>query len=161
MKKYLIIMITIAFSIALLAGARFTDNGDGTIKDNATGLVWTKCTMKTVSEDPLMDTTANCTDTKGTGTWENALKACENLNHGGRTDWRLPNINELKSIADYSKYNPAINTVYFPGTASSNYWSSTTFVSYTGSAWYVVFYYGNTDHFSKTSNYYVRCVSGQ
>jgi len=52
--------------------AHFTDNGDGTITDNLTDLVW----QKTPAPDSM--------------TWENALIFAENLSFAGRDDWRLP-----------------------------------------------------------------------
>ena len=69
---------------------------------------------------------------------------CENLTlpAGGYSDWRLPNRNELQSIVDYSRYNPAIDTTYFPGTVASYYWSSTTYAYSTSIAWNVYFGYG-------------------
>jgi len=73
----------------------YTDNGDGTITDISTGLMWQK------------------TSSSGK-TWEGALAYCEGLNLGSNTDWRLPTIKELRSLVDYSRYNPAINTTYFP-----------------------------------------------
>ena len=89
----------------------FVDNSDGTISDTSTGLMWQKATAP------------------GTYTWEQALTYCENLTlpAGGYSDWRLPNRNELQSIVDYSRYNPAIDTTFFPGTVASYYWSSTTY----------------------------------
>jgi hypothetical protein len=63
----------------------FTDNGDSTITDNATGLMW----MKNDSE-----TTMN---------WEEALNYAENLEYADYTDWRLPDVKELQSIVDYSR----------------------------------------------------------
>lgn len=63
----------------------FQDNGDGTIADAATGLVW--------QQD----------DNGEEVTWENALAYCENLVFAGHDDWRLPNAKELQSIVDYTR----------------------------------------------------------
>ena len=62
--------------------------------------------------------------------WKNAIKYCENLElpQGGYIDWRLPNINELGTLVDYTKKDPAISSK-FKNTLSEKYWSSTT-VSY-------------------------------
>jgi hypothetical protein len=42
--------------------------------------------------------------------WNSAKSYCSNLTYGGKSDWRLPNIDELKSLVDYNKYDPAIAT---------------------------------------------------
>jgi len=115
-------------------------NGDGTVTDNATGLMWQQATAP------------------GTYTWEQALTYCENLNLASYDDWRLPNTNEIQSIVDYSRYNPSIDTMYFPDTAASFYWSSTTNVPNTNSACYVYFYYGTVNYSNKSYNDYVRAV---
>jgi len=120
----------------------FVDNSDGTISDTSTGLMWQKATAP------------------GTYTWEQALSYCENLTLGGHSDWRLPNRNELQSIVDYSRYNPAIDTTYFPGTVASIYWSSTTYASNTYGAWYVAFYNGHVYDYGKAGYLYVRAVRG-
>ena len=85
----------------------FIDNGDGTVSDTDTGLMWQQGTTCCVYP------------------WPQALAYCENLVFAGYDDWRLPNINELQSILDYSHYEPSINTTYFPDTYGF-YWSSTT-----------------------------------
>ena len=65
---------------ALLAGAdRFVDNGDGTISDRVTGLMWQR------DENPRMG-------------WYDAMKSCQGMDLAGHTDWRLPNIKELNTI---------------------------------------------------------------
>jgi len=120
---------------------RFIDNNDGTVTDTKTNLMWQKDTAS------------------GNYTWQPALSYCENLTLASHNDWRLPNINELQSIVDYTRFDPSINTTYFPNTVSSCYWSSTTNASYPGYAWYVFFGYGYINNYGKSSyGYYVRAV---
>jgi len=95
-----------------------------------------------------------------TMTWESAITHCETLSLGGHSDWRLPNINELKSIVDLSKVNPAIVNG-FANTSpsfSNNYWSSTSYENNRKAAWYVYFYTGTVDGDYKSESVYVRCV---
>jgi len=122
----------------------FIDNGNGTITDTSTGLMWQKATAP------------------GTYTWEQALTYCENLTlpAGGYSDWRLPNKNELQSIVDYSRYNPAIDPTFFPGTVASDYWSSTTYVNVTSSAFSVHVGTAGVHGRSKSASIYVRAVRG-
>jgi surface antigen len=124
----------------------YVNNNNGTITDTSTGLMWQR------------DTPDN------TMTWEQALSYCENLNLAGYTDWRLPTRKELRSLVDYSRYYPAINTTYFPDTISSfYYWSSTTHAFSTGQAWGVHFDIGIDSFFGvyvKSYDNYVRAVRG-
>lgn len=126
----------------------YTDNGDGTVTDNLTGLMLVKD-----------GNSAGCNN-GNTLTWEQALTFCEELNFAGYTDWRLPNVKELESIVDCGTFNPAINTLYFLNTKNSNYWTSTTFKPNTGYAWVVVFNNGYVNITNKTNSYYVRAVRG-
>ena len=136
MKK--ILFITTGISALLFAD--FTKSGD-IVTDNQTGLQW--------QDD---------TDAKNiTKTWTEAIAYCENLSLGGYDDWRLPNINELKSIVDRSKSNPAI-VDGFANFSSNYYWSSTTQVGDESDAWYVRFGRGGVYSDGKNGNYYVRCV---
>ena len=93
----------------------------------------------------------------GSMTWDSAISHCEALTLAGYDDWRLPNRRELRSIVDYTTYGPAIDTEYFPGTLSSNYWSSTTSPDSTY-AWLVHFFSGNEYNYYKSDSYYVRAV---
>jgi len=90
----------------------YTDNGNGTVTDNVTGLMWIK--------DPV------AAGRSGTYTWEGALTACEGLTYAGFSDWRLPNVRELASIVYFgTSINPRVYTAYFVNTQAAGYWSST------------------------------------
>jgi len=143
---------------------RFTDNSDGTVTDNLTGLIWLK--------------NANCFGTKK---WQDgatypALEAANTLNSGecGLTDgsvegdWRLPNVRELQSLIHYGCYSPALPDTAgtacgsgpFTGVQSSFYWSSTSFANDTSYAWRVYLSYGYVERSSKTTSHYVWPVRG-
>lgn len=120
----------------------FTDNGDGTITDNLTELVWQK------------------TPNIQTQNWENALVYAENLSLANLSDWRLPNIKELQSLNDESRTNPSINSSFFPSIGVNNYWSSTSLPNQTTNAWYLNTQFGISTYSSKTTANYVLCVRG-
>ncbi len=89
--------------------------------------------------------------------WQGARDHCQNLSFSGYSDWRLPDINELLSITDDTRANPAIRSG-FENVVSDDYWSSSSNVNGSGNAWYVFFNYGNANNYNKYNNYYVRCV---
>ncbi|MCP4697987.1 MAG: DUF1566 domain-containing protein, partial [Gammaproteobacteria bacterium] len=78
----------------------------------------------------------------------------------GANDWRLPDVDELLSIVDNSRVNPAIDIVYFPRTKSSSFWSSSPFAGYSSLACYVYVNYGNVYDGSKGGARSVRLVRG-
>ncbi len=117
----------------------FTANGNGTVTHNTTGLVWQQ---GEVTSTP----------------WEAALAYCENLSLGSSTNWRLPNIKELRSISDDTRSSPALNMTYFPGGQSARYWSSTSLFGNAGLAWFVDFTGGLASYNDKTGSLAVRCV---
>ncbi len=134
---------------------RFTDNGDGTVTDNLTGLVW------------LQD--ASCADLAAVkDTWANALTASNaladgtcSLNDGSSAgDWRLPNLFELESLRDLSENSPPLTSGH-PFTAviktggAGSYWTSTTVDRSTTKAWIVGFLDGAALHDLKTAIYYI------
>jgi len=143
MRKVFVLCTTLMFLFCGMAFGDFIDNGDGTVTDTSTGLMWQQATA-------------------GSMDWQSALTYCENLSLAGHDDWRLPDRNELQSLVDYSRYNPSIDTGAFPDTVSYLYWSSTTSANYTSSAWPVDFYYGSVGYYGKSNSCYVRAVrSGQ
>ncbi|WP_078123725.1 DUF1566 domain-containing protein [Leptospira alexanderi] len=97
----------------------FVDNGNGTVTDQNTGLLWSQCSEGQAG--------VGCAGGSSDLDWAAALNACDVLNLAGRTNWRLPNANELLSIVNFNNNNPAINVVSFPNTPNSNYWTSTTY----------------------------------
>ncbi len=149
MKKIYIVIVVLAFfsGLQVMAGD-FTDNGDGTITDNVTGLMWQK----------NVDNIAR--------TWEGSITYCEGLSLSNYSDWRLPNSKELISIIDYTSNEPSIDTVYFPNTNIHPdlllfYWSSTSFASSISYAWFVEYFAGSVAAYvPKSSSGYVRCVRG-
>ena len=144
---------------------RFTNNGDGTVTDNLTGLIWLK--------------NANCF---GASLWATALSDCNTLAHGScglmdgsvAGDWRLPNIKELYSLIHLGVSDPVLpNTAGtgkwtegapFSGVQSNYYWSSTTYAtpsSAAGYAWGVSLGFGSVFSGDKDEDsYYVWPVRG-
>ena len=86
--------------------------------------------------------------------WEDATKYASELRLSDHTDWRLPNLEELKSIFDYKENKPVVPS------KPSGYWSSTTYADVPSGAWYVHFGSGFVHYGNKYSYYYVRCVRG-
>ena len=130
---------------------RFTDNGDGTVTDNLTGLIWLEL--------------ANCF---GARDWAQALTDANTLSTGlcglidgsQAGDWRLPNIKELLSLVDYSQSNPALPSGHpFVSVQSTLNWSSTTAPS-RNRAWYVNLSDGLVISNLKAANAFVWPVRG-
>jgi hypothetical protein len=144
----------------------YVDNGDGTITDTSTGLMWEK-----ISDDGSVH------DKDTQYTWAGAWSGKVGILNGGsgfagHTDWRLPNRVELLTLVDLSVANPAVsppfNTGCVPGcngigcscTSSNYYWSSSTYQDGTWQAWYVAFYDGYSSGANKQTAYWVRAVRG-
>jgi hypothetical protein len=91
---------------------RFTDNGNGTVTDNLTHLIWTQDV-----------------NIYGATNWNDALTSCNSCIVGGYTDWYLPNVRELNSLIDYggAQYQKLPAGHPFTGTMGPSwyYWTST------------------------------------
>lgn len=128
----------------------FVDNGDGTVTDSNTNLLWMKCVDGTAT--PGCAGAANLLD------WNGARNTCEFSNFAGRNNWRLPNPNELLSIADYTQpLAPLIHPI-FPNSPGSH-WTSTTFDNIKTGALLFDFTSGQLGWNDKSSSLSVRCVT--
>ncbi|MDH4451910.1 MAG: sulfatase-like hydrolase/transferase [Verrucomicrobiota bacterium] len=97
----------------------FTNNGNGTITDNVTGLMWQ-------SVD------------NGESTWENAVANSASVTTGGHNDWRLPTPHELFCLFNHQVSNPALNTAFFPNHPvgrAGYWWSSDLYGTSTTNVW--------------------------
>jgi hypothetical protein len=144
-----------------LVKPRFTDNLDGTVTDNQTGLIWLKI--------------ANCF---GFRKWNLAISDSNGLASGscGLTDgsnsgdWRLPNKRELISLTHDGYYEPTLSNTAgtaqwsegdtFTSVQSSQYWSSTGFATSSDYAWSVNMRSGYVLSYDKYSSLYVWPVRG-
>lgn len=120
---------------SLGTGPRFQENGNGSITDNSTGLMWQKLS------------------TQEGMTWEDALAACGKLDLAGHKDWRLPNIKELRSISDDSKVRPSLDITFFPNAQAKIYWSSSSQSNRPQRAWFVDFVTGLVSYSDKTEKH--------
>lgn len=125
----------------------FTASADKkTVTDNHTGLVWD------AGHDDLLLT------------WKDAQEFARSLNdqnYCGRSDWRLPGREELRSIVRYDDRQPAIDTTLFPGVKNVLYWTGVTDKSDYENAWGLYFGYGCAYAAPKEKRAHVRLVSGK
>ena len=118
---------------------RFTVNWQ-VITDTKTGLVRSKETKNTWVN------------------WEQAKDYCANLTTWWKTNWRLPDVPETRSIVNWKCHRPATYEE-FNFVEVKLYWLSNTYESNTGYAWVLNFFYGGVGWRDKTENHYVLCVS--
>ncbi|MCX7178675.1 MAG: DUF1566 domain-containing protein [Proteobacteria bacterium] len=138
---FLLRLLALAFTVGGIASPAsaktYSDNGNGTVTDSTTGLIWMRCSMGQAW------TGSTCTGTASTYTWDQSNALTGTVSFGGRSDWRMPNIRELQTIVDRTRYNLAIDPTAFPNSPSPSYfWSSSVFIDDSGRAWYVDFYQG-------------------
>jgi len=108
---------------------RFIDNGDGTVTDRLTCLIWVK-------DGAIIS--------GGTHDWYGALTFCNTLNFAGHQDWRMPNAREMLSLIDYEMYGPALPADNpFQNVSIHRYWTSTTDNENDDDAFAVYIRYGN------------------
>ncbi|RMF07982.1 MAG: DUF1566 domain-containing protein [Candidatus Neomarinimicrobiota bacterium] len=112
----------------------YVDNGDGTITDQATGLMWSQMDFGPVD-------------------WPDALALADSVNLAGYTDWRLPNVKELQSIVDYS-YSPSATNTDQIGPAIDPLFSCTPMVNEHGDEDYGYYWTSTSARFGAGDPYY-------
>jgi alpha-tubulin suppressor-like RCC1 family protein len=145
-------------------GTVYIDHGNGTITDKKTGLMWKRCS------EGLSGVNCEKGETEEY-TWNDAVQRFKNVAYAGSSDWRLPTIDELKTLVSCSKgqnehdscndgsETPMINQQAFPNTVWS-YWSGSPYADSSDYAWLVVFGYGYSSYGYRGNSYAVRLVRG-
>jgi uncharacterized repeat protein (TIGR02543 family) len=140
----------------------FSDTGNGTVRHDPSGLVWKRC-----AEGQTWNSTSSACDGGAAGySWEGAFQRATAVNSGtggtenaGHSDWRLPNVNELRSLVERACRGPAINLTQFPGTDQNAwFWSGSPVAGYPGLAWVVDFDYGGGYWYGRDDTFQVRLV---
>lgn len=163
-----------AFAFGSVAGENGSGITDGfsrddrleVVKDDVYRLMW--------QDQQFMDSSATVFPLSAMGdkynnpmTYAEAVKYCDDLNFAGFDDWRLPTANELLSITDDTRYNPAINkafknVAYITDDKGEKiydwYWSSTGRADDSSYVWRVNFWGGDVHWYLVSDRYFVRCV---
>lgn len=130
-------LVSTSFSIS-----HFTDNNNGTLTDNYTGLMWQK------------------TPIGKTYTWDSALFYASSFSLAGFSDWRLPTIKELQSLNDPKLVNPSFDKNVFSNLVVGDYWASTSLFNTGSKAWDINTQYGIVTQHDKTIAEHVLLVRG-
>ncbi|XCN72502.1 MAG: DUF1566 domain-containing protein [Candidatus Electrothrix aestuarii] len=150
---------------------QYIDHGDGTITDTETGLMWKRCAEGLSG--------VNCEEGEMERyTWDEAVKRFKKIDYAGYADWRLPTIDELKTLLQCSKgkdkdgdcndgsEKPTINQQAFPNTEAGRFfeagqfWSGSPYAYLSDFAWFVGFNYGNSRAAFRNGVNAVRLVRG-
>lgn len=125
--------------------ARFYDNGDGTVTDTMTGLMWEQSPSSPAD------------------TWDASLGYAASKGTGGYFDWRMPNRNELRSLINYqtgTQLSVRLNSQGFAAIQNAIYWTSTTDRFVTASAFTFNMQYGDASARPKGDSYLLWAVRG-
>ena len=137
--------------------SRYTDHGNGTVTDTKTGLIWKQCS------EGQSGSSGSCSGSASGYSWDAALQQSAVVNssgYAGYSDWRLPNIKELDSLAALDRYSPSINLALFPSTPSAWFWSSSPYAGNSDDAWIFSFSNGYDNYPNRGNTSHVRLVRG-
>ena len=139
-------------SVGLLNDARpssdYVDHRNGTVTHIPTGLIWKRC-----AEGKIWTGSA-CSGSANMYTWEAANRLRSSFT--GRTDWRLPTIDELLSLVDYAE----INDTFSLAAINNTFWSNSPSTCHSNSAWGVNLNDGHSVSRDRDNGNGVRLVRG-
>lgn len=142
---------TVKYALPPESPTNYTDNKNGTITDNYTGLLWKKCPQGMSGNDCKSGSTTQ-------REWSKSNTECQALNFAGITGWRIPTLKELQSIVDTGTFNPSINKKFF-ASSDDPYWTSTSPAEYPASKFTVLFSDGSVYYNSSNNIAATRCVN--
>jgi hypothetical protein len=151
-SRIVLAVIFLVFAGENFAFAAYTSTTAGTLIDSATQLEWDVCADN--------QSGSICAEPAVSKSWQQALLRVAALNavaHKGYSDWRMPNKNELESLVDLARMNPA-TTPQFLNAPSGAFWSSTINIKNYGQAWAVNFADGSV--LTQSGTAYLRVVRG-
>ncbi|TWI70788.1 uncharacterized protein DUF1566 [Desulfobotulus alkaliphilus] len=175
MKKITVVLLFTVFfygsaGAGLIAG-KYKDNGDGTVTDTETNLQWMRCSLGQVWDGSA------CTGEAKVFNWNHALAAASSHHFAGKSDWRVPAIEELNTLVycssgkrnvwqpgksggacDDDYQQPTIHTDAFPDAPAEIFWSSTANANYRYAAWCLPFFNGSVSYDSRGARAMVRLV---
>jgi hypothetical protein len=134
---------------------RFTDNGNGTVTDHLTGLIWLK-DAGCLGQWGWYDGFAQISAFNAGG-----IVSCADYTAGSFDDWRMPNVRELESLVDYGRWAPCLPLGHpFVNIPSRRQWTSTSNTGRPELAWTVGLHVGGVHDFNKTYQHFVWPVRG-
>lgn len=136
---------------------RFIDNGDGTLTDRQSGLMWIRCS---VGQQWSMD---QCQGAAARMNWTQAGEVAAKINAEGThffSDWRVPKLRDLAMLVERQCQAPRINLEIFPDTPAAFYWTASMRPAdgFEGSAYALSFGSDGVQHRSKEEDYHLRLV---
>lgn len=134
---------------------QFREDADGTVTDTRHGLLWLRCPLGMHWQN---DT---CHDVASSFEWADAQDEIRRLNAKGlygHRDWRLPTLEELRTLVERRCTDPAVNAEIFPATPSTGFWSATEDANYRDGAWLIYFRHGKAYMGNKQQAWLIRPV---
>jgi Mg-chelatase subunit ChlD len=143
------------FGVRLVRGtpamADFVVHENNTVTDNTTGLMWAQCSVGQSGLDCVNGAAIH-------KDWQQALVTANTSTLGGFDDWRLPNLKELRSLVNYTEYNPSIEYTIFPRTPSQPVWTATPYANIINASWCIDLDSGKDKICERDEPYVVRLV---
>lgn len=118
----------VSANAACPSAGRFIDQGDGTVADPESGLIWKRCVQGKSGSDCA-------TGAAATFPWVGAVNEARSEDFAGFDDWRLPKIEELQSIVDDCSAGPAVDPMNFPNSDGAEVWSASADLDFATAAW--------------------------